>query len=77
VSLSKLLPTLDNAGRRLVLAEILGEPVSLRLAKRFREVASQTSSRSKKEPQSLPITDHQGHSDRSSMPATQSHGGED
>jgi hypothetical protein len=33
VSLSKLLPKLDNAGRRLILSEVLGEPVSIRLAK--------------------------------------------
>ena len=32
--ISKLLPTLDNAGRRLVLAEIIGEPVSVKLARR-------------------------------------------
>ena len=31
MSLSKLLPTLDNAGRRLVLSEILGEPVALKM----------------------------------------------
>ena len=37
MSLSKLLPTLDNAGRRLVLSEILGEPVALRMI-RLRQV---------------------------------------
>ena len=33
MSLSKLLPTLDNAGKRLILSEVLGEPISLRLAR--------------------------------------------
>lgn len=32
--ISKLLPTIDNAGRRLVLAEIVGEPVGVKLARR-------------------------------------------
>ena len=36
MALSDLLPKLDNAGRRLVLAEILGEPVGSRLAKKAR-----------------------------------------
>ncbi len=31
MSLSKLLPTLNNAGRRLVLSEVLGEPLGLRM----------------------------------------------
>ena len=35
--ISKLLPTLDNAGRRLVLAEVIGEPVSVKLARRRHE----------------------------------------
>ena len=34
MSLRCLLPTLDNAGRRLVLAEVLGQPVSMRHARR-------------------------------------------
>ena len=34
MSLRRLLPTLDNAGRRLVLAEVLGQPVSMRHARR-------------------------------------------
>ena len=34
MSLRRLLPTLDNAGRRLVLAEVLGQPVSMRRARR-------------------------------------------
>lgn len=33
MSLSKLLPQLNNAGRRLILSEVLGEPVSIRIAK--------------------------------------------
>lgn len=40
MSLSNLLPKLDNAGRRLILAEILGEPVGLRLAKQARSIKS-------------------------------------
>ena len=36
MSLRHLLPTLDNAGRRLVLAEVLGQPVSMRHARRRR-----------------------------------------
>jgi hypothetical protein len=31
MSLRRLLPTLDNAGRRLVLAEVLGQPVSMKI----------------------------------------------
>ena len=34
MSLRRLLPTLDNAGRRLVLAEVLGQPVSMKRARR-------------------------------------------
>ncbi len=34
MSLRRLLPTLDNAGRRLVLAEVLGQPVSMRHTRR-------------------------------------------
>jgi hypothetical protein len=77
VSLSKLLPTLDNAGRRLVLAEILGQPVSFRLAMRFREISNQTSNRSEKESQGSPITKTQNSRDRSTMSATQSNREED
>jgi hypothetical protein len=33
MSLSKLLPTLNNAGRRLVLSEVLGEPLGLRMVR--------------------------------------------
>ena len=40
--ISKLLPTLDNAGRRLVLAEIVGEPVSVKLARRRHEKLMKT-----------------------------------
>ena len=42
--ISKLLPTLDNAGRRLVLAEIIGEPVSVKLARRRYTQTNPTSS---------------------------------
>ena len=44
MTVSKLLPTLDNAGRRLVLAEILGEPVSVKLARRRYKQTNQTNS---------------------------------
>ena len=40
--ISKLLPTLDNAGRRLVLAEIVGEPVSVKLARRRHKMLMKT-----------------------------------
>ena len=43
MALSKFLPNLDNAGRRLILAEILGEPVGIRLAKRARSLATKQS----------------------------------
>jgi hypothetical protein len=43
MSLSKLLPTLDNAGRRLVLSEILGDPVALKMNRtRLAMLAPQT-----------------------------------
>ena len=43
MSLRHLLPTLDNAGRRLVLAEVLGQPVSMRYAhRRGRSVPTRT-----------------------------------
>ena len=72
MALSKFLPNLDNAGRRLVLAEILGEPVGIRLAKRARSLAAkqstdphrihsdQTLNSSQVEPQSKSNTHYEG-----------------
>ena len=55
MSLRRLLPTLDNAGRRLVLAEVLGQPVSMKRARR-RTRPQKTHNNTPREPdaQSIP-----------------------
>jgi hypothetical protein len=52
MSLRRLLPTLDNAGRRLVLAEVLGQPVSIRLK---RQIAQRSTSSALPEDSKTPV----------------------